>query len=220
MDKLLETIDEIKTLIPDAKYMTLMESLSVLNKQVPTEYQKLLLNASQFLIQKSRLNKFEYFLQDRAGMFFLTARFRMPSCEPLGVDYLDKIICRDPREQHRSNMHPNFILSCEAFAACGDGPHHYTVTYSSVQTTTITTRIRDPQKIETYFDLIFVLSTDKHSRECSCSDEDCLANMSDINKMGNNVISKFICKLIDFSTSSQTVWPYREDLEIDDDDDD
>jgi len=36
MDQLLETIDDIKTLIPDSKYMTLMESLSVLNKQVPT----------------------------------------------------------------------------------------------------------------------------------------------------------------------------------------
>ena len=33
MDKLLETIDEIKTLIPDAKYMTLMESLGQIHKK-------------------------------------------------------------------------------------------------------------------------------------------------------------------------------------------
>lgn len=221
MDKLLETIDEIKTLIPDAKYMTLMESLSEVNKQVPTEYKKLLLNAAQFLIQKLRLNKFEYILRQKYDDYCLTARFPMLSCPPLGLDYLDKIICQDPRHQRPvpTKMYPEFTLSCSTFASCGDGPHYYRVAYSSVATTRTTEGWETPQEAKTYFDLNFVLSLDKHRCSCELEGDDCLTSMSDINKMGNNVMLKFISKMMAFSSSSQTVWPYREELQHDDDED-
>lgn len=222
MDKLLETIDEIKTLIPDAKYMTLMESLSVLNKQQPTEYKKLLLKGAQFLIEKSRLNKFKYTIQkDFDKTYTLKASFPMPSCVPLEVDLLDEIICRDPREQQRdTKMYPNFLVSCSTFCGCGDGPHHYTVTYTGVETTTIT----KGDETKTYTALAFVLTLDKHAPEttdygCTCEETDCLAVISDIDKMADSVILMFISKLLAFSSSSQTVWPHREELEIEDDDD-
>ena len=72
MDKLLETIEDIKTMIPDAKYMTLMETLTKMHNSAKSRFTplqiKLLTGFLTHAIQSSNTQAYMNYRYDRYNM--------------------------------------------------------------------------------------------------------------------------------------------------------